>query len=181
MGAGARWAAGVLAAWMAMSASAASAAEPIRFEAGGAALTGVLFRPVTDRASPAVMALHGCGGLYVRDGQKQSSRYADWAQRLVSAGFVVMFPDSFSGRGYREICTRKDHGITPRVRADDARAALIWLAAQPGVDTSRLYVIGWCIGQHRLYLGRGVMLLTGCVPRLRDTEPCWQYRKPRGK
>lgn len=146
MAVGARWAASVLAALIMLTTSAGHAGEPIRFEAPGGALTGVLMRPAGAGPFPAVLALHGCGGLYRRDGRTLSSRHDDWADRLVAAGFLVMFADSFSARGLAEICRHADHSVTPRVRADDARAALTWLAGQPGVDRERLYVIGWSHG-----------------------------------
>lgn len=96
---------------------------------------------------PAVLALHGCGGLYAKGGTL-SSRYRETADSLHAAGYAVLMPDSFGSRGLRDVCqTRysdRSVGVTDRVQ--DARAALVWLAAQPGVDAQRIGVLGWSNG-----------------------------------
>ena len=70
----------------------------------------------------------------------------DWAQRFVAAGYAVLFPDSFTARGVREICTSTSRSIFPKDRADDAAAAGEWLGSQPFVDKSRLGLMGWSHG-----------------------------------
>ena len=121
-------------------------AQRITFPAKGVTLTGELRRPSGPGPFPAVVALHGCSGLYGRDNASLSSRHGDWAERLVAAGFAVLFPDSFNPRGYKEICTVKDRPIVPRDRADDALAAAYWLAAQPFVDARQINLLGWSHG-----------------------------------
>lgn len=112
----------------------------------GDLLTGVLMRPQGSGPFPAIVALHGCGGLYARNGVALSGRHQDWADRWVAAGFAVLFPDSFSGRGVKEICTQHTREIAPMSRSDDARAALIWLAQQSDIDSSKVTLIGWSHG-----------------------------------
>ena len=96
---------------------------------------------------PAVLALHGCGGLYARGGGL-AQRYRETAERLHAAGYAVLLPDSFGPRGLREVCqTRyRERGLDVAQRAQDARAALAWLAAQPQVDAGRIGVLGWSNG-----------------------------------
>lgn len=96
---------------------------------------------------PAVLALHGCGGLYAKGGGL-SARYREAAERLHAAGYAVLMPDSFGSRGLKEICqTRyRDRSVDVAQRAQDARAALAWLAAQPQVDRQRIGVLGWSNG-----------------------------------
>jgi dienelactone hydrolase len=113
--------------------------------AGKGPFTAQLLLPDGAGPFPAIVALHGCGGLFAPSGKMQS-RETDWARRLVAAGYVVLLPDSFAARGLREICTVKARTIHPRDRADDAAAAAQWLAAQPFVDQSRLALIGWSNG-----------------------------------
>jgi dienelactone hydrolase len=107
--------------------------------------TAYLLRPAGSGPFPAIVALHGCGGLFTRKGEMQS-REQDWARRLNAAGYAVLFPDSFTARGMSEICTVKDRTIHPKDRAGDAAAAAQWLAAQPFIDRSRMALLGWSNG-----------------------------------
>lgn len=104
-------------------------------------------RPVTTSPVPAIVGLHGCGGLFTASG-KLSAREAAWAELLVSDGYAVLFPDSFNPRGFREICTiaLRDRPILPIHRTADAAAALAWLASQPFIDAARMALLGWSHG-----------------------------------
>ncbi len=95
----------------------------------------------------AVVAMHGCGGLFNSAGSF-SSRHASWADVLTKAGYAVVFPDSFNPRGYRQICTLKsnERPIRPAHRLHDALAALNWLATEPSVDGERTALLGWSHG-----------------------------------
>jgi dienelactone hydrolase len=130
----------------------ALAAEPtkIAFPSNGTPavqLTGYLYRPVGPGPFPAIVALHGCGGIMTRQGGFQK-RDRDWADRFTDAGIAVLFPDSFNPRGVPEVCTLKseDRPIVPFGRAADANGAADWLAAQPFIDKNRLALIGWSHG-----------------------------------
>ena len=96
---------------------------------------------------PAVLALHGCGGLYAKGGGL-SERYRETAERWHAAGYAVLMPDSFGSRGLRGICqTRyRDRSMKVAERMQDASTALAWLAAQPQVDALRIGVQGWSNG-----------------------------------
>jgi dienelactone hydrolase len=107
--------------------------------------TARLLRPAGPGPFPAVVALHGCGGLDNSRGQLRS-RETDWADRFLAAGYAVLFPDSFTARGMREICTGDERSVFPKDRADDALAAGEWLAAQPFIDRRRLALMGWSHG-----------------------------------
>jgi dienelactone hydrolase len=107
--------------------------------------TAQLLRPSGAGPFPAIVAMHGCGGLLTNKGQLRS-REMDWAERFVAAGYAVLFPDSFTARGVREICTATSRSIFPKDRADDVAAAAEWLGGQPFVDKSRLGLMGWSHG-----------------------------------
>ena len=110
-----------------------------------AELTGFLLRPTDPKPAPAIVALHGCGGLFNAKGDL-SRRHTDWAARFAAAGYVVLFPDSFGSRGLESLCDTRERRILPRDRGGDAAAAADWLAAQPFVDAERMAVVGWSNG-----------------------------------
>ena len=45
-------------------------------------INGYLLRPKGRGPFPAVVALHGCGGLWKRNSKVLTSRHADWGKRL---------------------------------------------------------------------------------------------------
>jgi dienelactone hydrolase len=112
------------------------------------ALSAWLFRPAGAGPFAALVALHGCGGLYTnRTRGTLDGRFADWGARLSALGYAVLFPDSFGPRGIREICSRSDSPVdATHGRPEDADAALAWLARQPFVRADRVGVIGWSNG-----------------------------------
>jgi dienelactone hydrolase len=89
--------------------------------------------------------LHGCSGLRTRAGAIQAKpRF--WAEHLRDLGYVTLLVDSFTTRGIDEVCTGR-HLLSPvRDRADDARGALRYLQALPGVRPDRVGVLGWSNG-----------------------------------
>lgn len=137
-----------------LAASPAAAEETVRFPSLDADVTqgaptelaALLFRPAGPGPHPAVVMLHGCGGMWTGSG-KLGSRDRDWAERFAAAGFVVLEVDSLTPRGLRSICKATDVKISPgRERARDAHAALAWLRNQPWVRRDRIALIGWSNG-----------------------------------
>lgn len=133
-----------------LAAAPAEAVEPetVTIAASAASkgpFTARLLRPAGPGPFPGIVALHGCGGLLNSRGRVRS-RETDWADRFLAAGYAVLFPDSFTARGLREICTAGERSIFPKDRADDALAAGEWLARQPFVDRRRLALMGWSHG-----------------------------------
>lgn len=97
--------------------------------------------------SPAVVLLHGCGGIHDRHGQL-ARRYLDYVRLLHRQGMHALVLDSLTPRGEKELCTQAigTRKVTQAQRRGDALAALRWLARQPGVDPSRLGLLGWSNG-----------------------------------
>jgi len=123
--------------------------EPVSFPGPKVTLSGELFLPAaasSGKPRPAVVLLHGCGGMYTTRGTLVA-RNLDWAQRFAGWGFVALLPDSFGPRGHGPLCELKDRPTHPWVeRTADAYAALDYLAARNDVDAKNIFVMGWSHG-----------------------------------
>ena len=111
----------------------------------GVVLQAWVERPASPGPHPAIVAMHGCGGLGSAK-QPLNSRHADWAKRLIQAGFVVVFPESFVSRGLGSQCNVRDRDIRAKNRAEDAFSAAEWLAARPDIVGNRIGLMGWSNG-----------------------------------
>lgn len=116
-------------------------------------ITGLLFRPEGSEGSrrPAVVALHGCGGMYSTSKSKRdalSLRHQAMAELLTREGYVVLFPDSLRPRGQEEICTvdYRRRTVTQANRRLDAQGALAYLQARADVQPDRIASLGWSHG-----------------------------------
>lgn len=178
-----------------------------RDERGPVRIDALLFRPAASGTSatsaPALIALHGCGGLFGASRGREgtlSERHAAHATTLLAAGYIVLFPDSFGSRGLREICTIRagERTVDPQRRRRDTLGALRWLADQRGVDRDRIALLGWSHGgsttlatvnaAHRevaSFRGEGVAppffrgaiaFYPGCTRALRDAQ--WRPAVP---
>ena len=115
----------------------------VRIPGPDVALNALLYRPDGPGPFPAVVALHGCGGL----GENSAERDLAWARRLSDNGFVVLFPDSFGSRRLGPQCrVRRRLVNSNRERVADAFAALRWLQAQSFVKPDRVSLLGWSNG-----------------------------------
>lgn len=96
-------------------------------------LRGYLARPGLEGPYPAVVVLHGCGGI--------SGHAAGIADRLRAWGYVALVVDSFGSRGIVNHC---DSPFPDQ--AFDAYAALHYLAGLEIVDPTRVAVLGQSLG-----------------------------------
>jgi dienelactone hydrolase len=123
---------------------------------------------------PAVVLLHDCSGL----GPRSSGSPWRWSARLAAGGYVTIWPDSFSTRGYAGgVCTERTSPDIFERRAADAYAALAHLRTLAQVDQRRIAVMGGSHGgssalaaivdvaENRRHAGRfaaAVALYPGC-------------------
>jgi len=111
-------------------------------------LDGYLYRPQGADAAkryPAVVFMHGCGGLLTRSG-RVISREADWARRLSAQGYIVLAVDSFTTRNQPRECAGGGP-VRPQIeRPLDAYGALRWLQSRIDVIPERVGLMGWSHG-----------------------------------
>jgi len=93
-------------------------------------IDGYLSRPRGDGPFPAIVYLHGCGGL-----SERTRRY--FADLLTGWGYVVLAVDSFATRGIPQACDRPMPD-----RQADAWGAMLHLSTLPFVDKARIGVVG---------------------------------------
>jgi len=151
----------------------AAAVEEVRFDSRDVDPAGG--RPVTIEAAwakpggagpfPAVVALHGCAGLWAAPadgGRVLGERHRAMAAMLVEQGYAVLMPDSFTTRGERGICTQPppDRRIRTMTRIGDVNGALDWLERRADVGPGRIALLGWSHG--------GGIVLAMTLERMRD-------------
>ena len=134
--------------------SPASPADPtpeiVRFpslDADRTLIGGTLFRPPGgDGPWPAIVMMHGCSGLYRRNGDIQIN-LAAWIDRFLQWGYLVLAVDGFTPRGFRSICGRRERPLDALDdRPFDAYGGLAWLETQPFVQVGRVALVGWSNG-----------------------------------
>jgi dienelactone hydrolase len=120
--------------------------ERVTFPVSDGVLNGALYLPPGTGPFPAVIAMHGCGGLYNNSGMP-SARHADWGRKLSQQGFIVLLPDSFGSRGLGSQCGVQDRKIrASRERVTDAIAAKDWLQQRSDVKAGSVSLLGWSNG-----------------------------------
>jgi dienelactone hydrolase len=165
------------------------AGEPGR---GAETLQSTLFLPEGKGPFPAVIGLHGCGGLTKSSGALDD-RFADWGRRLAGQGYAVLFPDSFASRGVTGgVCHGSDEAIRPAYeRAADARASLAYLQSRPDIRANRVSLMGWSHGaitglwsvtpksrksEEKPDFARAILFYPGCKSALDSAT--WSARMP---
>ncbi|WP_089025436.1 dienelactone hydrolase family protein [Bradyrhizobium mercantei] len=156
-----------------LPAAATAAPDTVFFPSadGKTEIVGYLFRPQTAGPHPAIVLLHGRGGPYSINVNKDctlvsrtnpspacnagslSRRHAMWGQYWADHGYVALLPDSFGPRGKAHGFGRFTHDDPDRtdvnektVRPLDAEGALSWLRSQKDVSGNRIFLQGWSNG-----------------------------------
>ena len=106
----------------------------------GAPMTidATLVRPSGPGPFPAIVQLHGCGGL-----EAQSYRWARW---FADHGYAALVVDSFGPRKVKGDCRSGPDEPPITARFDDALGALRYLQSLPDVKADRIGAIGWSQG-----------------------------------
>tara|TARA_Y100000588_G_scaffold345177_1_gene392161 strand:- start:123 stop:1064 length:942 start_codon:yes stop_codon:yes gene_type:complete len=113
-------------------------------------LDAYLYRATGSGSLPALIALHGAGGIFPYQ--------LWWAREISKKGYSVLFVDHYCTRGHLcEITTGDDdptrgaimknwQSVSPRQRVMDAMAAYHWLSKKTFVQKNSIGLIGWSWG-----------------------------------
>jgi dienelactone hydrolase len=117
-----------------------------------------LFTPAGNGPFPAVIVMHGSGGLWANDNPGpgiMNDHFEEWGVRFQDAGYVALFIDSYTPRGIVEFASRRpaqdpsvDDAIcsTRHVRPTDAYTALHYLQQMPNIIDDRVALMGFSHG-----------------------------------
>jgi alpha/beta superfamily hydrolase len=111
--------------------------EQIRFTSGSVTCEGIFERPEQSTHMPGIVICHP-HPLY--GGDMENNVVRALAAAFTAAGFAVL---RFNFRGVGGSTGHYEEGIGEQ---EDVRAALGWLAAQPGMDVERLFLAGYSFG-----------------------------------
>jgi dienelactone hydrolase len=106
-------------------------------------LPGYWYEIATTEPLPAIISLHGCGGLLDEKGRLPAGYVRD-ADYFNVERIHYLALDSFTPRGFKSICEIPNQQRTVREedRRDDVFAAIRWLSQQPSVDKRRIAIVG---------------------------------------
>ncbi len=113
--------------------------ENVTFTNGDMTLAGTLTVPNTGSRFPAVVFVHGTGLLDRDENISGHKPFLLMADALSRNGFVVLRYDK---RGAGESHTNGPINVETALMADDAMAAVRYLAARPEVDASKVGILG---------------------------------------
>lgn len=133
---------------------------PATLHAQGIALPAKLVRPTgVVGQKPAVLVLHGSGGLLKMGGgdpcsDEMEPQFTRWSKRLAELGYVVLLPSSYSARGFCDV--HDDAARMPKTfderpeqilgRLYDVDASTRYLCALKEVDCEHMGVMGFSQG-----------------------------------
>lgn len=122
----------------------------VQVGADGWPLPGTLTLPRGDASTsaslvPAVVLVHGSGPSD-RDATLGPNRiFRDLAEGLASRGVAVLRYEKRTRAHEARVASRTDFDVDDEV-TDDAAAAVAWLRRQPGIDRTRIHVLGFSLG-----------------------------------
>jgi dienelactone hydrolase len=102
-------------------------------------LKGYLAKPAGAGPFPAVIAMHGCGGLSERFKKEMADRWTGW-------GYAVLVIDSFANHEIKMTCGVSRDRTRANFRPYDAAGGLSYLATVPFVDIKRVALLGYSQG-----------------------------------
>ena len=111
--------------------------QPITFATKDVICEGLLTRPSMNAQTPGIVICHPHP---LRGGNMLNNVVVALAEAFAADGFAVL---QFNFRGVGSSTGHYAEGIGEQ---EDAKAALTWLSAQPGLDVDRLFLAGYSFG-----------------------------------
>ncbi len=109
--------------------------------ADGMRIPAFIYRPAGEGPHPVIISIHGGPEGQSRPGF--SSAYQYWANEL---GIAVVVPNVRGSSGYGKTYVSLDNALNRKKSVEDIGALLDWIAADPGLDASRVVVQGGSYG-----------------------------------
>jgi dienelactone hydrolase len=104
-----------------------------------------LFLPANnDKKVPAMVVMHGIGGLYNRSGQKRA--YWEYAEMMAKNGVAAILVDSHGARGYGVSNMLESTSVSVYSFAADAFSAADLLRTHPLIDPNKIGIMGFSKG-----------------------------------
>ena len=142
---------------------------------GLASLDGFVWLPPQRPPYPAVVAMHGCGGVFFDqplDFDHIAGKFRYWGKQLSELGFLVLLVDGFTPRGigHEGVCSIPLEDRPPEVNATlarpfDAHAGLDYVRSRPDVIGDRIGLLGWSNG------GTAVLSTVASAPQAPLLQP----------
>ena len=108
-------------------------------------IPAVLYLPKDAKGKvPAVVVVHGIGGLYTSDGKKRS--YWEYAKLLADNGIAALVVDSHGARGVGVTNQLGSTEVSVYTFVADAFAGADMLRTHPGIDPDRVGILGFSKG-----------------------------------
>ncbi len=105
----------------------------------------VLYLPAGAKGKvPAMVVVHGIGGLYKRDGSKRA--YWEYAEMLARNGIAAVVVDTHGARGLGVASQTSQTDVTVYTFVADAFAAADMLRTHPAIDAERIGIVGFSKG-----------------------------------
>jgi carboxymethylenebutenolidase len=113
-----------------------------QYQSGETRVTVECFKPAAEGKFPAVLLLHGSGGLE----QSTGDLFREFARGLSSEGYVVLIPHYFERTAHVIGKPFGDKDIAAYLEAVDH--AIEFAVASGVVNSERIGVVGWSLGSH---------------------------------
>lgn len=114
---------------------------PVDYRGQQLQLMAIFNKPPGPGPFPVVIALHSCSGYYAN---MQGGSLPGWVAFMQQQGYATLKIDSFTARGYSEVCAT--NAVTGLGRAADALAGANLLAGRADVRLDRIAAIGFSHG-----------------------------------
>ena len=114
---------------------------PVDYHGQQIQLFAIFGKPPGPGPFPLVIVLHSCSGYYAN---MSGGSLPGWVAFLQQQGYATLKIDSFTARGYTEVCGT--NAVTALERAADALTGATLLAGRPDVRLDRIAAIGFSHG-----------------------------------